>query len=220
MTTERTGAATATVSFFGKNLIPDVPGTYRGLQLDGTNTKQNEDGSYTKTATYKGLVVELQDSGGGGGGGGGNERDDKAIYSWSPTFEQTDISKHPRIDFLLTKYQGTVDPSTSQISFPQFKTDSKGNKSVNPMFGVTNFLSLGGTWSEEKLESSIPDDAFSSIGEIASGVPGGLPTPLERFWLTMPPIVQEHGDKWKVTRRWLLSGVASFRDVEAANDIY
>jgi hypothetical protein len=36
----------------------------------------------------------------------------------------------------------------------------------------------------------------------------------------MPPIVAEHGDQWKVTRRWMRSGVASSRDVEAAKKIY
>jgi len=230
LTSEKTGAATATVSYYDKNDIPNVPSRHRGLRLTKTDTRQQEDGGYIKTATYEGRSEDVEEGGGGGGGGGNENRVDNAIYEWSPTFEQTDIAKHPNIKQLLKDYQGEQDASGNIIWPPTLSSEQQGGSGLsegqedtgttNPMYGVTEFLSLGGVWSETSLENSLPADVFTSIGELSGSPPGGIPTPPKRFWLTMPPIVVEHGDKWKVTRRWLLSGVASARDVEAAQKIY
>jgi hypothetical protein len=233
MTIDRTQAATAVVQFFSKsdadNIFSVVPGRFRGLTLSRQDFRQQEDGNYLVTATYEGENDETSQR--SGGGGGSPDRPGEAegkIYEWSPSFEQTDIAKHPRIEFLLDKYQGVVDEGTGSVSFP--KTLSKPEEGLggsdnaegttNPMFGVTEFLSLGGTWSEQSLEKTIPDEIFTSIGKLFLRVPGGLPTPDQRFWLQLPPVVVQHGDRWKVTQRWMLSGVSSERDVLAAFDIY
>jgi hypothetical protein len=233
MSTEKIGAATATVSFFDKTRFPIVPSSHRGLRLSRRETRQTEDGGFLTTAIYEGRSEEARQEGGGGGGGGGGRPDaaGDTVYEWSPTFEQTDIAKHPRISDLLKKYSGEQDASGNIVFPAKLSSSDKGTglrssassqetTAVNPMFGVTDFLSLGGIWSETELARSLPNDVFSSIGEVVFGVPGGMPTPKSRFWLTMPPVVVEHGDQWKVTRRWMLSGVASDRDVEAAIEIY
>jgi hypothetical protein len=224
-TADKTGAATATVSYLAErgesSIFGSLPGTYRGLIITKAESKQQEDGSYIATGTYEGQTEE----GPAGGGATYGEREGK-IYEWSPTFEQTDIAKHPRISELLERYEGEEDESGNVVWPKNIGGESGGGlgeqseQSVNPMYGVTEFLSLGGIWSETSLQGDIPPDVFSSIGVTTSEVPGGISTPENRFWLTMPPIVIEHGNRWKVTRRWMLSGIASARDVEAANDIY
>ena len=224
LTTEKTGAATATVSFHRKDGIPDVPTGHRGLQLVKRDTRQQEDGSFITVATYEGRSEDVQVGGGGGGGGATYEARENAVYEWSPSFETTDISKHPDIDNLLTKYKGIVDESTGAVIWPKTLSGGGGglgeeeDAPINPMFGVTSFLSLGGVWSETTFEQTLPGDTFDD-GNIVGSVPVA-PTPANRFWLSMPPVIVSHGDGYKVTRRWMLSGVASSRDYAAAIDIY
>jgi hypothetical protein len=224
-TVDRTRAATAVVRFFvsseSGSIFDGVPGDYRGLSLTRQESKQQDDGNYIVTATYEGENNQVAEQ-----SSTSAEREGK-IYEWSPSFEQTDIANHPRIDFLLDKYQGVVDEGTGAVSFPKNLTQaedglagSNNPEGVNPMFGVTEFLSLGGTWSEQSLENDIPDAVFTSIGKVVSEVPGRLPTPQGRFWLTLPPVVVQHGNKWRVTRRFMLSGLSSARSTEAARDIY
>lgn len=218
---DKTGAATATVSWHDKEGIPDIPTSHRGLILVRRDTRQQEDGSYITVATYEGREI---DSDVGSTGGGSNEANETAIYEWSPSFEQTDISKHPNISFLLSKYDGTVDESTGAVIWPKTLSAEEGGLEedqegeTNPMFGVTSFLSLGGVWSETVYETSLTSDIFDD-GYITQYVPVAT-TPSNRFWLAMPPIIASHGDGFKVTRRWMLSGISSSRDVEAAEDIY
>lgn len=234
LTIERTGAATASVSFFvDKNagsIVEGLPGRYRGLLLTRFQSSQQEDGNYIATGTYEGQSDDAQNIASDSGGGATYGEREDAVYEWSPTFEQTDIAKHPKIEQLLKKYQGEQDASGS-IIFPKELSSSVGQSGLlaggqsgatttNPMYGVNEFLSLGGVWSETALESRIPKDAFSSIGEIIASPPGNLNAPSNRFWLTLPPMISQHGDKWKVARRWMLSGISSARDVEAARDIY
>jgi hypothetical protein len=222
LTTEKTGAATATVSFHDKDGIPDVPTGHRGLQLVKRDTRQQEDGSFITVATYEGRSEDVQ--GGGGGGGATYEARENAVYEWSPSFETTDIAKHPRIDELLIQYKGTVDESTGAVIWPKNLDGGSGGLGddeegpVNPMFGVTSFLSLGGVWSETTYEDSLPSEVFDD-GHVTGSVPVA-PTPAERFWLAMPPIIVSHGRGYKVTRRWMLSGIASDRDLRASISIY
>jgi hypothetical protein len=232
MSTEKIGAATATVSFFDKTRFPIVPGSHRGLRLSRRETRQTEDGGFLTTAIYEGRSEEARQEGGeGGGGGGGPDEGGGTVYEWSPTFENTAISRHPRIGELIKKYAGEEDAAGNVTFRKTLSSSDKGSglrtssssqevTVVNPMYGVEDFLSLGGIWSETKLASNLPNDVFNTIGQITFSVPGGLPTPKSRFWLTMPPVVVEHGDQWKVTRRWMLSGVASDREVQAAIEIY
>jgi hypothetical protein len=226
-TVERTRAAIAVVRFFvekGGPLFAGVPGSHRNLTLTRQESKQGEDGNYVVTATYEGESGETANA--AAGSSSAADRSGK-IYEWSPSFEQTNIANHPRIKFLLERYEGVVDEATGAVSWPETLGATEGGLSAsgetsdtNPMFGVTDFLSLGGTWSEQSLANDIPDGIFSSIGQTTDGVPGGLPTPPNRFWLSLPPVIVQHGDRWKVTRRWMLSGISSARSVQAAQDIY
>lgn len=211
------------MSWHDKEGIPDIPTVHRGLMLVKRDTRQQEDGSYVTVATYEGREEDSDVGDTGGGGGGSGESSTNAIYEWSPSFEQTDISKHPDINFLLSKYDGTVDEATGAVIWPKTLTAEEGLEEdeateINPMFGVTSFLSLGGVWSETVYERELTEEMFND-GYITTRVPGAR-TPSDRFWLAMPPIIASHGDGYKVTRRWMLSGVASSRDVQAANDIY
>ena len=119
-----------------------------------------------------------------------------------------------------------VDTSTGAVIWPPTLAGSDAGEGLyegdaggtNPMFGVTSFLSLGGVWSETVFESDLPGDVFDD-GYIDNGVPGA-PNPANRFWLRLPANITSHGDGFKVTRRWMLSGFGGVRDIIAAMDIY
>jgi hypothetical protein len=72
------------------------------------------------------------------------------------------------------------------------------------------------------VAEQIPRDVFTSIGRIRGNVPGGLKTPAGRFWITLPPQLEERGAVWTVTRRWQLSGPNDDGSAakELARDIY
>jgi hypothetical protein len=194
------------------------------LTLVKRDTRQQEDGSYITAATYEGRGEDVQ--GDGGGGGATYAARESAVYEWSPSFETTDIAKHPNIGGLLSKYKGIVDEATGAVIWPKtLAGDAEGEGlyegdagGTNPMFGVTSFLSLGGVWSETVFESNLPSDVFDD-GYVDSGVPGA-PNPADRFWLRLPANITPHGDGYKVTRRWMLSGFGSTRDIIGAMDIY
>jgi len=225
---ERTGATTITAKFLADNLEEALTTAaskdYNDCKRTQVRVDQDESGTkYIVTATYEGGV-----EGGGGGGGGGGDNDPADVFDWSPSFEQVDILTHPTIDDLLKKYEGTIDPENGTIRWAEELKQSAASglgggtskTTKNPMLGVREFLSLGGVWSRKKLYNQIPNSVFSSVGKITTSVPGGLPDPGNRFWLTMPPIVTQRGNRWEVTDRWMLSGVDSDRAMEAAKDIY
>jgi hypothetical protein len=226
---ERTGATTVTAKFLAANLDEGLTtaatGDYNGFIRTQVRVDQDESGTnFIVTATYEGG----EEGGGGGGGSQSGDDDPSDVYDWSPSFEQADILTHPKIDNLLKKYEGTIDPENGTIRWAEELKPSAAsglgggnNQSTkNPMLGVREFLSLGGVWSRKKLYNQIPPEIFTSVGKITESVPGGLPDPGNRFWLTMPPIVTQRGNKWEVTERWMLSGVDSDRAKEAAKDIY
>lgn len=221
-TRERTGAASASVRYHSHTWEAEIPLSFRGLIYQKSEKAQQEDGTFIITATYEGVLASVD---GGGNGGINTDRDPNAVYEWSPSFEQTSITKHPDIEYLLERYNGTVDEASDSVIWPKELTydagDGQSETRRNPMFGVTNYLSPGGIWSETKVQSSLPQDVFSSIGTVLqTDPPGGISAPYNRFWLVMPPEISEQGDQWKVTRRWMLSGKANDEDIEAARDIY
>lgn len=219
-TRERTGEATLKVSFHSDEWLGEIPIYYRGLKYETTEKAQQEDGTFILTVTYRGFYNED-----GSASSEGQDDETSAVYEWSPSFEQTSITKHPDIEWLLEKYNGTVDEASDSVIWPKsLKSDDgteEGSYKRNSMFGVTNFLSPGGVWSETRVKSNIPSDLFSKIGTVLEeDPPGGINAPSDRFWLTMPPEISQVGASWKVTRRWMLSGRVKDGDIEAAKDIY
>ena len=226
---ERTGATTLTAKYLadslGQGLTDAAPGDFEEFVRTNVKVDQDESGNkFIVTATYEGGDAGEED-----GGGSRYDTDPRAVYDWSPSFEQQDILTHPRIGDLLEKYEGIIDVENGTIRWAEEATQTTvsglskkktATQVKNPMLGVREFLSLGGIWSVKKIRSSIPSNIFTKVGKIVEQVPGQLPSPGNRFWLTMPPAVSQRGNKWEVTERWMLSGVDSPMAVEAAKDIY
>ena len=234
---EKNGSTVITAKFFvatyAEALGIGTPFSISGLSRTAITCEQEEHGQgYVVTATYQGAT----------GDDGTSSTYDEAtalpIYEWSPSFEQVDITTHPKIKTLLEKYEGVVDKTNGTIQWAEELSNpvSSGTNSAlsgkggqtpvtaNPMFGVREYLSLGGIWSKRSIKKAIPPTLFSQVGKIIDAPPdptnGGFPSPGNRFWLTMPPSVMSRGADWEITERWMLSGVDSQRAKDAAKDIY
>ncbi|MFV0336813.1 MAG: hypothetical protein ACK5LK_01020, partial [Chthoniobacterales bacterium] len=120
---------------------------------------------------------------------------------------EDDLRTNPNIDELLKKYSGTLDKEGDKIIWDE-KISSKNVNSrfkkrptPNPMLGTDRSLNLGGVWTESRIYKEIPSWVFSNIGRSVGSVPGPLPEPRNRFWLEMPPLIEERGAAWRVVRR-------------------
>jgi len=225
---ERTGAVTLTAKWANSNyndaLFGTAPTQLNQLDLVSVEVEKDESGQmYIVTGIYEGGNAV---DGGGGGGGGGDGDGSSVVYEWSPTFEQVDILTHPKIDDLLKKYKGSVDPESGSVRWEEELSEGQasglggqGKSTKNPMLGVREYLAMGGVWSKKSLRNSITNDLFES-GSVVATVPGLTVDVRERFWLKMPSVVVSRGKKWEVTERWMLSGVKGARSVEAAKSIY
>jgi hypothetical protein len=221
---EKTGAVSARVPFYGTNIdeaIANVSKSYMGMLRTGLDIRQEQDGNFVAIGVYEGVLDD----------GSSPDSEERTVYDWSPSFEQADIRTHPKFGELLKKYYGTLDEN-EEVTWGKYLPQGTGsggglggsgdstNFIDNPMRGVREYYALGGVWSQKRVYPSIPSDVFSSVGRITDNPPGNLPSPGNRFWLTLPPIVTQRGQKWEVTRRWMLSGEKSTGANEAAKDIY
>lgn len=221
---EKTGAVSARVPFYGTTLeeaINNMAKSYMGMLRTGIDIRQEQDGHFVAVGLYEGVIDD----------GNSPDSEERTVYDWSPSFEQADIRTHPKFGELLKKYYGTLDEN-EEVTWGKYLPQGTGsggglggsgdstNFIDNPMRGVREFYALGGVWSQKRVYPSIPSDVFSSVGRITDNPPGNLPSPGNRFWLTLPPIVTQRGQKWEVTRRWMLSGEKSTGAKEAAKDIY
>jgi hypothetical protein len=226
LSAEKTGAVSARVPFYGTSVSEAynaMSARFLGMQRTGFDIRQEQDGNFVAVGFYEGVLDE--------GGGASYDSDERTVYDWSPSFEQADIRTHPKFGELLKKYYGTLDEN-EEVTWGKYVPQGTGsggglggsgdsaNFIDNPMRGVREFYALGGVWSQKRVYPSIPGDVFTSVGRITDDPPGNLPAPGNRFWLTLPPIVTQKGQKWEVTRRWMLSGEKSAGAKEAAQDIY
>lgn len=229
---EKTGAVTIRVPYYGATLseaISAIPDSFNGAKRTGYDVRQEDSGKFIASAVFEGVMSG--DGGGSGGGGGGGDDETRTVYDWSPSFEQADIRTHPRFADLLKKYYGTLDDN-EEVTWGKYIPQGTGsggglggsgdsaNFIDNPMRGVREYFALGGVWSQKRVYSAIPGDVFASVGRITDNPPGNLPSPGNRFWLTLPPVVTQKGQQWEVTRRWMLSGEKSSGAKEASRDIY
>ena len=223
---ERTGATTMTAKWattdYDSALTNTAPLVLNSLNLVSVEIEKDESGQmYIVTGIYDG--GEAVD-----GSGDGQASSDSIVYEWSPSFEQVDILTHPKIDELLKKYKGSVDPESGSVRWAEEISDAKssglggeGKSTKNPMLGVREYLAMGGVWSKKFLRNQVSADLFESGSVVPR--PEGLPSGIQmrdRFWLQMPSVIVSRGRKWEVTQRWMLSGIKGARSVEAAKSIY
>jgi hypothetical protein len=191
--------------------IDDVPPSRKGvggggnLELVEISSGQAEEGrQHIVTAKYEGIAAR---------------RFVKPTYRWTPQESQEPIQTNPNWQQLALRYGGRWNKELSDVEWPEKLT--VGKKDVeNPMLGVTSFKQLSGVWSEIVASEEIPNDIWDEMWQITQNVPGKLPTLPKRFFLTLPPIVEQRGACYTIERRWELSGVMTDEQLEAARLIY
>jgi len=182
-----------------------VPPSYQGAGLSSLQGKQTEDGEFDAMATYEGASAMLGLT---------------AAYTWEESWSNRPLDEHPRLQSLLDQYGGRIDAEAKTIIWPPtiggssqggvqgsggvWGSDTKQER-PNPMFGIEDFMSPGGIWTETKVHAEIPPTIFNAIGRVKSFVPGGFPTPADRDWLTLPPTLRQAGNVWELGSRWMLS---------------
>lgn len=224
MSVEKTGAASIRVPYYGDTLealLGSIPASYSDLTRVSYDVRQEENGKFIATVLFEGVTQQA----------GAPSDEERVVYDWSPSFEQADIRTHKKFADLLKKYYGTLDEN-EEVTWGKYIPQGMGsgaglsgsgdstNFIENPMRGVREYFALGGVWSQKRVYATIPGDVFTSVGKITTNPPGSLPSPGNRFWLTLPPVVTQKGKQWEVTRRWMLSGERSEGALEAAKDIY
>ncbi len=210
----REGVQTLRVVYYVETLegVDNVPKTTTGtggggLDLVGISAKQAEEGAqYVVTATYEGMASK----------GLVNK-----TYSWSPSESQDAIETNPNFWEIVRQFSGyEQEPGSGDWNmWPDIK-GKKGGSTKNPMVGVDSFLSVGGEWKETEVVEEIPGDVWDDMWSMVESVPGGLPTPSSRQWLVLPPIVEQRGACYTISRRWKLTGEMDEAKLELARLIY
>lgn len=209
----RDGVQTLRVTYYVDTMegVDDVPGSATGsggnrLDLVNISSVQAEEGEqHVVTATYEGMAKK----------GLVNK-----LYSWQPSESMDAIETNLNFWEIVKKYSGyEQEPGSGDFNmWPDIK--AKKGSTKNPMIGVDSFLNLGGEWSETEVVEEISSDVWSEMWTIVDSVPGELPTPPNRYWLVLPPAIDQRGACFALTRRWRLTGEMDDAKLELARMIY
>lgn len=134
-------------------------------------------------------------------------------YGFQGGLEQVDIRKHPKIQDLIERHGGIIDPSSLEIIWPitvpasatsgMKKNAEEGER--NPMFGRNEYLDVTGTYTFRYADFNPPkDEGVSKI--LRGGLPGRAPKYEDRDWLKAPPLFIRRGPVFDITELYLLSG--------------
>lgn len=209
------GVQAMNVTFYADDwtAIDDVPTTFTGLggkvvDLVKLSAKQAEEGKqYLVTATYEGMA---------------QQKFAHKSYSWQPDIAKDPIEVNPNFWEIVKKYSGyEKDPGSGIFdAWPDIK-GKKGGTIKNPMVGVRDFFSVGGTWSETEVADKVPSDLWKGMWRIEENIPGNiLPSLKSRLWLTMPPKIDQRGSCFVITRSWMLTGEMDANKLTLAREIY
>ena len=158
----------------------------------------------TYTYTYEGVVDDPSN----------------AAIQFELDFSMTEepIATHPNFKNIADKYGY----NTKTKEFPYFTTAAatKGtglsaskakSTNINPMYGVTSYLSVGAIFRKSYTRSSIPSTIMQGIGTIVTTPPGiglfQLPAASSgRNWLKMAPKITRRGGAVLIEEEYMLSG--------------
>lgn len=193
--------------------IDNVPKTWLGfggemLKLVNLSAGQAEEGSrYIVVATYEGIAPESFVN---------------KTYSWEPEQSQDPIETNINFDAIVAKYGGQEsEPGSGTFDvWPDIKSGKKGATTKSPMVGVRSFLELGGVWVETEVLEEIPEELWNDMWSIVDSVPGGLPPVPNRYWLVLPPKIEQRGACYTIARSWKLTGEMTDAKLELARMIY
>lgn len=142
--------------------------------------------------------------------------EEDGVFEFDVLLEENPIEAHPKIDDIIKKYAGEVDPSTKRVRFPlTLPSKSSGSSALagggaknaskrNPFFGLTSYLTLGSIFRRSTVTRTLPVDLLRRVGTIRQTLPKGFPTPDGRAWLVMPPRAVLRGSIFEIADEWKL----------------
>jgi hypothetical protein len=186
---------------------PEIPAVAGGMLLVGAETRPAGGGLRTYWS-FEGIA-------GDGKSVTFKDRSNSLDYGFQAGLEQTDIRKFPKIQELIDRYGGVVDPSSLEIIWPLTIGGAGGSASGlgggtrreerNPMFGRNEFLQATGTYTFRYASLTLPSG--SGVGKIhKSGLPGRAPIYAGRDWYQAPSPYVRRGVIFDITDLFLLSG--------------
>lgn len=105
------------------------------------------------------------------------------------------------LDLVMDAYNGTIDPSTGRVKFPQQLDGER-----NPAHGVESFYAPGMVWVRKWTAAQLHPSLVARLGKIDA--PPGNPPELtgNENWLLVRLTGQKRGNIWQYTAHWLQSG--------------
>ncbi len=166
-----------------------------GLELISTDVSC-EEGGHTGTThfTYEGAVRAMSE--------------DEYVYELDAHMGEVPITAHPRISYLIKKYEAISD-TLSVWRFPKWLADGSKSK----LFAVTSFLDVRATWRRTYTSKIIPVAFAGRIEEPPGGAAfaeaeaaTGQDEGFKYNWLRMPTRAVWKGTVWQITEEWEMSG--------------
>ena len=143
--------------------------------------------------------------------------EDHAVWYVEPSFEDNPIETHPNILAIKDIYKGEVNPATGRIRFPLTLMknltsggftggDTPGSGKLNPLYGLTSWLTLGCLITKSWCSRTLPKSVLRDIAKIIKTVPGdhGMETPSWGKWLTIAPRYKKKGTAYDIEQSWKL----------------
>lgn len=152
------------------------------------------------------------------------DRNTSFDYGFQPGFEQTDIRKHPKIQELLERYGGVIDPSSLEIVWPITiggdtgsksgfgkRSEGGGGETPNPMFGRNEFFQATGTYTHRYVDRNPPRAVPRGRVLKNSGLPGRPPQDIgDCDWLYGGAPYRCLGLIYDITEIYFLSGAGGW----------
>lgn len=134
------------------------------------------------------------------------------------SWEEEPIEMHPKINEIIEKYAGDVDPETKTVTFSRFYVPGRdggrglpGNEANastqerNPFFGVFKYKKLSVIYTRTYAISDIPNNLLRRVGKVVANPPGSPPELTGRTkWLVLPVRANRRGNVVEVTESYQL----------------
>lgn len=148
----------------------------------------------------------------------------RVTYEYDSQFSEEAIESHPRLEEIMETYEGYED-SGGKVRFPRFWSatgfgvglagveagltpDVAGraaNTEKNPMFGRSTYPEFAAVFRETRIAERVPQDLLEDVGTVVKDLPENFPTPDNKDWLILTPIVRQRGSSWEIVKEKLLS---------------
>lgn len=167
---------------------------------------------YRVDITYQGLETD-----------GSVAEELRVTYEYDSRFSEEAIESHPRRQEIMDLYGGYIEDG--RLKFPEtlpatgfgvglagveagLTPDVAGRAAgtePNDMFGRTTYPEFVAVFRETRILDRVPQDLLDDVGTIVKDLPENFPTPANKDWLILTPIVRPRGTAWEMVLEKLLS---------------